>query len=94
LLLRGEKPSIPTGYNLVSSMYGHSIYVARSEYANRIAMFKQYAAQVAGYSGSIAWLDELEDDLGEGPEVRKKVVVVNEGAGDSVALLGKSLVYV
>lgn len=91
LLLRGEKPSISTGYNLLSSMYGHSTYVPRSEYADRAAMFRKYATAVAGSSGSWTLLDGLGDRKTVEPVSEKKVVVVKEGAGDAVALLGTFL---
>ncbi|KXZ44202.1 hypothetical protein GPECTOR_71g563 [Gonium pectorale] len=39
LLVRGEKPQVPTGYHLVTRMYGSEVsYVSRAEYADRPAM--------------------------------------------------------
>ncbi|XP_059072976.1 D-cysteine desulfhydrase 2, mitochondrial isoform X2 [Cryptomeria japonica] len=61
LLLRGEQPEIPTGYNLISEMYGHVIYVPRSVYANREALLARHASLIAGDDGSIMWLhDEVK----------------------------------
>ncbi|KAL2337259.1 hypothetical protein Fmac_011705 [Flemingia macrophylla] len=68
---------ILTGYNLMSTMYGNVTYVPRTVYANREEMLKSYANSVTGNNGSI---------LCEGSHLRK-ILVVNEGAGDSVALL-------
>ncbi|XP_042376862.1 putative D-cysteine desulfhydrase 2, mitochondrial isoform X2 [Zingiber officinale] len=48
LLLRGEQPAVPTGYNLVSLMYGSVSYVPRSVYANRNEMLMKHAELVAG----------------------------------------------
>eukprot|EP01018_Ginkgo_biloba_P024445 Gb_20289 [translate_table: standard] len=56
LLLRGEKPEISTGYNLISGMYGNVVYVPRSIYANREDMLAKHANEVAGHNGSIMWL--------------------------------------
>lgn len=42
LLVRGERPKIPTGYHLLSRMYGDVHYVSRAEYHDRNAMFKKY----------------------------------------------------
>ncbi|KAE9450855.1 hypothetical protein C3L33_17252, partial [Rhododendron williamsianum] len=103
LLLRGEQPEIPTAYNLISSLYGNVIYVPRSLYAKREEMLSQYADSVAGSSGSVVHLsDILEDSLSthlyEKPNFKrldahrsadnsKRVVIVNEGAGDAVGFL-------
>lgn len=104
MLLRGEKPEIPTAYNLISSLYGNVVYVPRSLYAKREEMLSQYADSVAGSSSSVVRLsDILEDSLSthlyEKPkferldahrsaENSKRVVIVNEGAGDAVGFLG------
>ncbi|CAM6096302.1 unnamed protein product [Calypogeia fissa] len=88
LLLRGERPAISTGYNLLARMYGRCTYVPRSEYADRAAMFKKYGGIVGGSSSSLIWLDDLGERPTVGPISEKKVVVVNEGAGDAIALLG------
>lgn len=105
LLLRGEPPEIPTGYNLISSLYGNVIYVPRSLYAKREEMLSKYADSVAGSSGSVVCLsDILEDsltthlngkqnfrqlDAHRSAENSRRVVIVNEGAGDVVGFLGK-----
>lgn len=101
LLLRGEEPEILTGYNLVSKMYGNVVYVPRSLYANREEMLIRHANEVAGANGSVLWFKDLgcsafptngpahtEPERISGNHHRK-VVIVNEGAGDAVALLGK-----
>lgn len=95
LLLRGEQPEVLTGYNLVSTMYGNVQYIPRSRYANREEMLRTYADQVAGKDGSVLWTK----DIVEGPKAMdefscsktscRKVLIVNEGAGDALALLGK-----
>ncbi|KAL2465537.1 D-cysteine desulfhydrase 2 [Abeliophyllum distichum] len=102
LLLRGEEPESLTGYNLISSLYGNVIYesltgynlisslygnviyVPRSQYAKREVMLATHAESVAGSCGSVEGLsDYLEIKFPD-----RKVVIVNEGAGDAVGLLG------
>ncbi|KAJ0230592.1 D-cysteine desulfhydrase 2 [Hirschfeldia incana] len=86
LLLRGEQPEVLTGYNLVSTMYGNVEYVPRSRYANREEMLRSHADLVAGEDGSVLWASDLEGvDSKASP---RKVLIVNEGAGDALALLG------
>ncbi|GLI69952.1 hypothetical protein VaNZ11_014693 [Volvox africanus] len=47
LLVRGEPPKIPSGYHLVTRMYGTEVtYVSRAEYANRQAMLSSRMAAV------------------------------------------------
>lgn len=98
LLLRGERPEVPTGYNLISEMFGSStVYVARSAYARRDEMLLEHAHRVAGAGGEVMWIDDIVgEDLGEmnsergiGEDGSRRVVIVNEGAASSVALLGK-----
>ena len=43
LLVRGERPAVPTGYHLLTLMYGHVTYVPRSQYSNRAATFLKAA---------------------------------------------------
>lgn len=96
LLLRGERPAIPTGYNLLCGMFGHVTYIPRSEYADRAGMLSKYASQIAGSRGSVIWLDEEEECDPNSPIAaeskadsrERNVVVVKEGAGDAIALLG------
>ncbi|KAL0421479.1 UNVERIFIED_CONTAM: D-cysteine desulfhydrase 2, mitochondrial [Sesamum latifolium] len=104
LLLRGEVPETLTGYNLVSTLYGNVVYVPRSLYAERKEMLARHAESVAGHDGSVIWLYDIlgassrnhtsgkqnfcKADPVKCPEKSRKVVVINEGAGDSVALLG------
>ncbi|KAJ1422694.1 Tryptophan synthase beta subunit-like PLP-dependent enzyme, partial [Sesbania bispinosa] len=104
LLLRGEQPEILTGYNLMSTIYGNVTYVPRTIYANREDMLKSYAKSVAGNNGSVLWFSDIiqassttelstpnfvqmDTSRGEGNHLQK-ILIVNEGAGDSVALLG------
>ena len=46
LLVRGERPAVPTGYHLLARMYGEVTYVPRSEYADRDAMLQRHAASI------------------------------------------------
>ncbi|KAH7424417.1 hypothetical protein KP509_11G008000 [Ceratopteris richardii] len=96
LLLRGERLSVPTGYNLISGIFGKVIHVSRSEYADRDSMLMKYAQAVAG-EGVIAQMKDIHVccdtsfrqsqsiSLGNLP---KKVAIVKEGASDAIALLG------
>lgn len=59
LLLRGEQPEVPTGYNLVSLMYGSVSYVERSTYARREEMLLKHAESVAGGEGNVLWVDDI-----------------------------------
>lgn len=104
LLLRGEEPETLTGYNLVSRLYGDVVYVPRSIYAKREEMLAKHAESIVGADGSIIWLNDVigttfkhhesrlqkspQADPVNFPEKLKKVVIINEGAGDAVALLG------
>ncbi|CAN0896314.1 D-cysteine desulfhydrase 2, mitochondrial [Linum grandiflorum] len=69
-------------------MYGHVSYVARSVYADREAMLKSHADMVAGSSGHVLWCSDISEDSFESEQSGGKVVIINEGAGDGVALLG------
>ncbi|KAK2972184.1 hypothetical protein RJ640_030729, partial [Escallonia rubra] len=104
LLLRGEQPEILTGYNLISTLYGNVTYVPRSLYTEREEMLTRHAHLVAGNCGSVVLLNDLFEssftnhtsgepnspqmDAHRGSYNTKKVVIVNEGAGDAVGLLG------
>lgn len=104
LVLRGEEPDILTGYNLVSKLYGNVVYVPRSVYAKREEMLSNHAESVVGSNGSIIWLNNIMEasfrnsasgqqkhpqaDPVKSSEKSRKVVILNEGAGDAVALLG------
>ncbi|CAI0541023.1 unnamed protein product [Linum tenue] len=102
LLLRGEQPQILTGYNLISTMYGHVSYVPRSVYADREAMLKGHADLLAGSHGHVLWCSDIAkasfadeskarwNNVGVGSEedCARKVLIINEGAGDGVALIG------
>lgn len=105
LLLRGEQPETVTGYNLISMLYGNTTYVPRSLYAKREKMLTSHADFIAGSCGTVVWLSDLFEasfannvsevpnfmqmDALSMPEDNRKVVIVNEGAGDAVGLLGK-----
>lgn len=106
LLLRGEQPEIPTGYNLVSLMYGTVKYVDRSVYARREGMLVEHANAVAGADGCVVDTDDFLCSGSNGcglnldgpPQVEsgkcsRRVVVVSEGAGDVVALLGEIILF-
>lgn len=94
LLLRGEQPDVLTGYNLVSTMYGNVQYIPRSRYANREEMLRSHAAMVAGEDGSVLWAKDIVEGLEAMDHFsslttsRRKVLILNEGAGDALALLG------
>lgn len=104
LLLRGEQPEILTGYNLISTVYGNVTYVPRSLYAHRTEMLTNHAQMIAGSDGYILNCNDIFDKmLTSHPfgastfeqtngcnDCPKKVVIINEGAGDAVALLGNS----
>ncbi|KAI3696485.1 hypothetical protein L1987_79503 [Smallanthus sonchifolius] len=99
LLLRGEQPQILTGYNLISMLYGNVTYVPRSIYANREEMLSSHANSIGG---SVVCLDDLLKvpsnhnslksnfmDIENGRSLNlKKTVIINEGAGDAIALPG------
>ncbi|KAK9809211.1 hypothetical protein WJX72_011493 [[Myrmecia] bisecta] len=46
LLIRGERPAVPTGHYLLALMYGNVVHVTRSEYSNREAMFERHVAKL------------------------------------------------
>lgn len=97
LLLRGEQPDVLTGYNLVSTMYGNVEYIPRSRYANREEMLRTHADLVAGKDGSVLWAKDVVeaidvakmDGFSSSKASPRKVLIINEGAGDALALLGK-----
>jgi len=88
-------------------MYGNVTYVPRSVYSNREQMLKSHAENVAGTGGQVLWFEDiLNDSLNPSTmnlrvekedsrrDCSRKVVIINEGAGDVVALLGNLiLVY-
>ncbi|XP_021312649.1 putative D-cysteine desulfhydrase 2, mitochondrial isoform X2 [Sorghum bicolor] len=87
ILLRGEQLDVPTGYNLISLMFGNVTYASRSLYAQRDEMLYEHAIKVAGCSGTVMWADEiigkdlgLDEDTTDGNGSRK-VMIVKEGAG-------------
>ena len=46
LLVRGERPAVPTGLHLYARMLGRVTYVGRAEYADREAMFEAHLRRV------------------------------------------------
>ena len=44
LLVRGERPAVPTGHHLIARMFGEVTYVPRSEYADRVTMFARHTS--------------------------------------------------
>ncbi len=46
LLVRGERPAVPTGLHLYARMLGRVTYVGRREYADREAMFEAHLRRV------------------------------------------------
>ena len=53
LLVRGEKPAIPTGHHLYARMFAHSVvYVKRAEYADRSKMLNDYAIALKESQGA------------------------------------------
>ncbi|XAR64467.1 D-cysteine desulfhydrase [Bertholletia excelsa] len=85
-------------------LYGNVTYVPRSLYARREEMLLKHADLVAGNGGSVVSLNDILEaslttqisgrpnwkrlDAHRYAENLKTVVIVNEGAGDAVALLG------
>lgn len=58
LLVRGERPAVPTGFHLLARMYGQVTYVKRSEYADRKAMMTKHAnliSRSAPPSSKVSW---------------------------------------
>lgn len=47
LLIRGERPAVPTGYHLLASMFGHVTHVTRKEYSEREAMLSRHEGIIA-----------------------------------------------
>lgn len=103
LLLRGEEPKTLTGYNLVSKLFGNVVYVPRHIYAKREEMLAKHAESVVGSNGSFICLNDTQvysenhvcrqDKFSQADPITltersKRVVIINEGAGDAVALLG------
>lgn len=93
LLLRGEQPEVLTGYNLVSTMYGDVQYIPRTRYANREEMLTTHADLVAGEDGSVLWAKDIVEAMDDAKKdhLSRKVLVLSEGAGDALALLGKNI---
>ena len=52
LLVRGERPAVPTGFHLLARMFAQVTYIPRSEYADRPAMLKKYAEHIKNSTAS------------------------------------------
>ncbi|TKW16211.1 hypothetical protein SEVIR_5G285100v4 [Setaria viridis] len=94
ILLRGEQLDVPTGYNLISLMFGNVTYASRSVYAQRDEMLYEHATKVAGSNGTVMWADDIvgedlvvDEDTTDG-NCSRRVMIVKEGAGTVQALLG------
>ena len=46
LLIRGERPAVPTGFHLLARMYAQVTYISRSEYADRETMMQTHAERI------------------------------------------------
>lgn len=99
LLVRGERPAVPTGHHLYARMLAHRLeYVPRSEYADRGAMFAGYLERLqreheAGVSRGAGSGASTNAGAGGGSESSSSrggdsVAVIPEGAACSAALLG------
>lgn len=60
LLIRGEKPAVPTGFHLLARMYGHVTYISRTEYADRDAMLEKHAKLLEVASRGAMKVSELQ----------------------------------
>lgn len=82
----------------MSLMYGNVEYVDRTKYARREEMLNDYADALVRNGGHIVRSDDIVALGSETNVVRRhgsekgsrRVVIVNEGAGDAVALLGET----
>ena len=73
LLVRGERPAVPTGHHLFARMLAHRVqYVSRPEYADRGAMMSSYVHELVA-AGEVA---------------PGSIAVIPEGAAEPGALLG------
>lgn len=79
LLVRGERPAVPTGHHLYARMLGEVVYVTRAEYADRGAMLEKYAQQL---------VQQEQHPGGEQDRGAERVLVIPEGAAMPEALLG------
>lgn len=77
LLVRGNRPDVLTGNHLFAKLFSSTtVYVSRSEYADREEMFRKYASSALGYH------DVLSDDGST------QVAILPEGGALVSALLG------
>lgn len=51
LLVRGERPAVPTGHHLYTRMLGRVEYVSRVDYADRQAMLDRYVERLRQEEG-------------------------------------------
>jgi D-cysteine desulfhydrase len=77
LLVRGNRPDVLTGNHLFAKLFSSTtVYVSRSEYADREEMFRKYASSALGYN------DVLTDDESS------QVAILPEGGALVSALFG------
>ncbi|KAL4440249.1 hypothetical protein ABPG75_003250 [Micractinium tetrahymenae] len=104
LLVRGERPAVPTGHHLYARMLAHRVeYISRARYADRAAMFaghlerlrQEQQQQARRGSGSGSAADGSSSTCAAGSESSSSggaggggVAVIPEGAACSAALLG------
>lgn len=89
----------------MSTIYGNVTYVPRSIYADREEMLKNHANLVAGNNDSVVWIDDIIEastvSFPTSPTLAemdarnhsRKILIINEGAADSVAILGNDESY-
>ncbi|CAL8470386.1 g9928 [Coccomyxa elongata] len=65
LLVRGERPALPTGYHLLTRMFGQVTYISRAEYADRQSMFDKHVERVVGAAGPASKVRTLQEGAAE-----------------------------
>ena len=61
LLVRGERPAVPTGLHLYARMYGCVTYIPRREYSDRDAMFEAHSARIRSEVGTDAHVAVIKE---------------------------------
>ncbi|RRT55338.1 hypothetical protein B296_00048516 [Ensete ventricosum] len=79
-------PEVPTGYNLVSLMYGSVSYVERSAYARREEMLLKHAESVAGGEGDVLWVDDILKKNSSGLNLEESDSMPMDGRGDPLSV--------
>ncbi|RWW18681.1 hypothetical protein GW17_00017319 [Ensete ventricosum] len=80
-----DLPEVPTGYNLVSLMYGSVSYVERSAYARREEMLLKHAESVAGGEGDVLWVDDILKKNSSGLNLEESDSMPMDGRGDPLS---------